>query len=114
MNTPVSLVRRELIETAETLVVKVGTNVISRSDSTLDVDRIAGLVEAVERIRQTGRRVVIVSSGAVGAGIDVLELGGRPGDLPHLQAAAAAGQARLIHYYDDCLGQHGSHAAQVL
>ena len=65
MNTPVSLVRRELIETAETLVVKVGTNVISRSDSTLDVDRIAGLVEAVERIRQTGRRVVIVSSGAV-------------------------------------------------
>jgi glutamate 5-kinase len=114
MNTPVSLVRRELIETAETLVVKVGTNVISRSDSTLDVDRIAGLVEAVERIRQTGRRVVIVSSGAVGAGIDVLELGGRPGDLPHLQAAAAAGQARLIHYYDDCLGQHGSHAAQLL
>ena len=62
MNTPVSLVRRELIETAETLVVKVGTNVISRSDSTLDVDRIASLVEAVERIRQTGRRVVIVSS----------------------------------------------------
>ncbi|MED5446758.1 MAG: glutamate 5-kinase, partial [Planctomycetota bacterium] len=114
MSTSVSLVRRELIETAETLVVKVGTNVISRSDATLDVDRISSLVEAVERIRQTGRRVVIVSSGAVGAGVDVLELGGRPGDLPHLQAAAAAGQARLIHHYDDCLGQHGAHAAQLL
>ena len=93
MNAPVNLVRREVIETAETLVVKVGTNVISRSDATLDVERIAGLVEAVGRVRETGRRVVIVSSGAVGAGIDVLELGARPDDLPHLQAAAAAGHA---------------------
>ena len=110
----VDLVRREVIETAETLVVKVGTNVLSRDDATLDVDRIAGLVEAVSRVRATGRRVVVVSSGAVGAGIDVLDLGGRPEDLPHLQAAAAAGQARLIHHYDECLGQHGSHAAQLL
>ena len=114
MSVPVNLVRREVIETAETLVVKVGTNVISRPDATLDVDRIATLVEAVVRIRETGRKVVIVSSGAVGAGIDVLDLGARPEDLPHLQAAAAAGQARLIHHYDDCLGRHGSHAAQLL
>ena len=74
MSIPVNLVRREVIETSETLVVKVGTNVISRPDATLDVDRIATLVEAVVRIRETGRKVVIVSSGAVGAGIDVLEL----------------------------------------
>ncbi len=114
MNVPVNLVRREVIETAETLVVKVGTNVISRSDATLDVDRIASLVEAVGRVRESGRRVVIVSSGAVGAGIDLLELGGRPDDLPHLQAAAAAGQARLIHHYDECLGRQGVHAAQLL
>ena len=84
------LVRREVIETAETLVVKVGTNVISRPDSTLDLERIASLVDAVRRILETGRRVVVVSSGAVGAGIDLLELGSRPDDLPHLQAAAAA------------------------
>jgi len=114
MNAPVNLVRREVIETAETLVVKVGTNVISCPDATLDADRIAGLVAEVERVRETGRRVVIVSSGAVGAGIDVLELGARPDDLPHLQAAAAAGQARLIHHYDECLGRNGTHAAQLL
>ncbi len=108
------LVRREVIETAETLVVKVGTNVISRPDSTLDLERIASLVDAVRRILETGRRVVVVSSGAVGAGIDLLELGSRPADLPHLQAAAAAGQARLIHHYDECLGRHGFHAAQLL
>ncbi|MBQ17028.1 MAG: glutamate 5-kinase [Planctomycetaceae bacterium] len=114
MNAPGNLVRREVIETAETLVIKIGTNVLSRDDATLDIERIADLVAQIQRVLATGRKVVIVSSGAVGAGIDVLELGGRPEDLRHLQAAAAAGQARLIHHYDDCLRQHGAHAAQLL
>jgi glutamate 5-kinase len=108
------LVRREVIDTAKTLVVKVGTNVISHPDSTLDLERIGSLVDAVRRILETGRQVVVVSSGAVGAGIDLLGLGSRPDDLPHLQAAAAAGQARLIHHYDECLSRHGFHAAQLL
>lgn len=111
---PGNLVRREVIQTAETLVVKVGTNVLSRDDETLDVDRITGLVDQLQRVRGSGRKVVIVSSGAVGAGVEMLNLDGRPGDLPHLQAAAAAGQARLIHHYDACLGKHGVHAAQLL
>jgi glutamate 5-kinase len=58
--------------------------------------------------------VVVVSSGAVGAGIGLLGLKGRPRDLPHLQAAAATGQAHLIRLYDDCLRKHGYHAAQML
>ena len=107
MSVPVNLVGREVIETAETLVVKVGTNVISRPDATLDVDRIATLLEAVGRIRETGRKVGIVSSGAVGAGIDVLDLGARPEDLPHLQAAAAARQARLLPPDAPWLGGQG-------
>ncbi len=114
MSSPGNLVRREVIETAETLVVKIGTNVLARDDATLDVDRIADLVAQVQRVLATGRKIVIVSSGAVGAGIDVLELGSRPEDLRHLQAAAAAGQARLIHHYDNFLRQHGTHAAQLL
>ena len=61
MSASVNLVRREVIETAETLVVKVGTNVISRPDLTLDLERIASLVDAVRRILETGRRVVVVS-----------------------------------------------------
>ena len=58
--------------------------------------------------------MVVVSSGAIGAGMGLLGLKARPTDLPHLQAAAAAGQAHLIRLYDDCLRKHGYHAAQVL
>jgi glutamate 5-kinase len=57
---------------------------------------------------------VVVSSGAVGAGIGLLGLNGRPKDLPHLQAAAATGQANLIRTYDDAFKKHGYHAAQML
>jgi glutamate 5-kinase len=110
----VDLLRREIIETAKTLVVKVGTNVLSRDDDTLDVDRVRSLSEQIHRVRQTGRQVVLVSSGAVGAGLGLLGLSERPRHLPRLQAAASAGQAHLIRLYDDCLRQHGYHAGQLL
>ena len=109
-----NLVRREVIETAQTLVVKIGTNVLSRPDDSLDETRVAALCEQIHRVRETGRRIVVVSSGAVGAGLAVLGLKERPRDLPHLQAAAAAGQAQLIARYDEALRRHGYHAAQVL
>ncbi len=109
-----NLVRQEVIAAARTLVIKIGTNVLSRDDDSLNRDRIATLCEQIHRVRQTGRRVVVVSSGAVGAGIGLLKLPGRPTDLPHLQAAAAAGQAHLIRLYDEALRGHGYHAAQIL
>ncbi len=109
-----SLIRQEIIQTARTVVVKVGTSVLSNDDDSLDVSRIAALTEQLSRIRQTGRRVVLVSSGAVGAGMGLLNLKQRPTDLPHLQAAAAAGQAHLIRLYNDCLEVHGFRAAQLL
>ncbi|MEX0717790.1 MAG: glutamate 5-kinase [Planctomycetaceae bacterium] len=108
------LVRKEIIETARTLVVKIGTNVLSRADDRLDLDRLEALAEQIHRVRESGRKVVVVSSGAIGAGIGLLKLQGRPSDLPHLQAAAATGQAHLIRLYDDCLRKHGYHAAQLL
>ena len=114
MSDMVNLVRREVIETAQTLVVKVGTNVLSREDDTLDLDRIAVLAKQIHGIRESGRQVVVVSSGAIAAGLGLLSLKKRPQDLPHLQAAAAAGQAHLIRRYDDCLRQHGYPAAQLL
>lgn len=109
-----SLIRQEIIQTARTVVIKVGTSVLSNDDDSLDVSRIAALTEQIYRIRQTGRRVVLVSSGAVGAGMGLLNLKQRPSDLPHLQAAAAAGQAHLIRLYNDCLEVHGFRAAQLL
>ena len=109
-----SLIRQEIIQTARTIVIKVGTSVLSNDDDSLDVSRIAALAEQLYRIRQTGRRVVLVSSGAVGAGMALLNLKTRPSDLPHLQAAAATGQAHLIRLYNDCLEVHGFRAAQLL
>lgn len=109
-----SLIRQEVVQTARTVVIKVGTSVLSNDDDSLNVSRIAALTEQLYRIHQTGRRVVLVSSGAVGAGMGLLNLDQRPSDLPHLQAAAAAGQAHLIRLYDDCLEVHGYRAAQLL
>lgn len=114
MNSIPNLVRREVVESARTLVVKIGTNVLSKEDDTLDDSRFDALAAQMHIVRQSGRRVVLVSSGAIGAGIGLLGLDKRPDDLPHLQAAAAVGQAHLIHKYDDCLHRYGYRAAQLL
>ena len=110
----VNLVRHEVIRSAETVVIKIGTNVLSRPDDTLDVNRLRALSEQIHAFHEHGKKVVIVSSGAVGAGIGLLGLKQRPKDLPHLQAAAAVGQAHLIRLYNDCLSKHGYSAAQLL
>jgi glutamate 5-kinase len=109
-----SLVRRDAYQAAKAVVVKIGTNALSRPDDTLDFDRIHRLTGQLLKIRQSGRKVVVVSSGAVGAGIGLLKLHGRPRDLRHVQAAAATGQARLIRAYDEALEPHGWHSAQIL
>lgn len=106
--------RQELITRARTIVVKVGTNVLSTDDDRIDAGRIAALAEQLLALCRAGKKVVLVSSGAIGAGMGLLGLKTRPKDLPHLQAAAATGQAHLIHMYDECLRPHGYHAAQLL
>lgn len=106
--------RRGVLERVQTLVVKVGTNVLSTDDDRLDLARIRSLIDQLHAFCATGRKLVLVSSGAIGAGMGLLGLKERPRDLPHLQAAAAAGQAHLIHLYDECLRPYGYHAAQLL
>jgi glutamate 5-kinase len=107
-------VRQEAIARAHTLVVKVGTNVLTDADGTLDRHRLQALADQVQRIRQTGRKVALVSSGAIGAGIGQLALGRRPTDLRHLQACAAVGQGFLMRAYQECLAGHGTQTAQIL
>ncbi|HET6423905.1 MAG TPA: glutamate 5-kinase [Planctomycetaceae bacterium] len=106
--------RRQVLARAKTIVVKVGTNVLSTTDDRLDVNRIRSLAEQLHGIVSSGRKVVLVSSGAIGAGMGLLGLKERPRDLSHLQAAAATGQAHLIHLYDVNFRQFGYHAAQLL
>ena len=108
------LVRQEIIAAAHTLVIKVGTRVLTHADGALNYERIDRLAEELHQIRETGRRVVLVSSGAVGAGMSQLGLAARPTDVARLQAVAAIGQAKLIEAYDRTLRIYGRHAAQVL
>src|SRR6516165_11288334 len=107
-------VRQEVIATAHTVVVKVGTNVLTRADGALEPARLQALADQLQRLRATGRKVALVSSGAIGAGVGRLELGRRPTDLRHLQACAAVGQAFLMRAWEDCLARHGIPTAQLL
>jgi len=107
-------VRQEVIALAHTVVVKVGTNVLTSADGKLDYARLQALADQVQRIRQPGRRVALVSSGAIGAGLGQLGLEHRPSDLRHLQACAAVGQGLLMRAYQECLARHGTHTAQIL
>jgi glutamate 5-kinase len=106
--------RHQVTAAAHTVVVKVGTRVLTQEDGTLDYKRIEQLAEEIHAISGGGRRVVLVSSGAVGAGISLLGLKTRPTDLAKLQAVAAVGQTHLIQTYDSTFAKHGRRAAQVL
>ena len=106
--------RQEIAATAQSMVVKVGTRVLTHSDGRLNEERIASLAEDVTAAYESGHRVVLVSSGAVGAGMSLLGLKQRPTDLAKLQAVAAVGQTNLIETYDRTFCKHGRHAAQVL
>src|SRR5262245_251725 len=107
-------VRQEVIALAHTVVVKVGTNVLTGPDGTLAPERLQALAEQLQRIRRSGRKVALVSSGAIGAGVGRLGLGRRPRDLRQLQACAAVGQSFLMRAYQECLQPYGVHTAQVL
>jgi glutamate 5-kinase len=107
-------VRQEIVAASKTIVVKVGTRVLANDDGTLDQQRVTAIAEQIVQLMAGGRHVVLVSSGAVGAGIGRLGLRQRPSDLAHLQAVAAVGQSRLIESYNRALESHGRHAAQIL
>ncbi len=109
------LTRQSLVAEANPIVVKVGTRVLTKKDGTLDEDQVAAISEQLYRIGAGGsRQVVLVSSGAVGAGIGKMGLTKRPTDLSVLQAAAALGQSHLIESYNQAFGEHGVLVAQVL
>ncbi|MDR3183766.1 MAG: glutamate 5-kinase, partial [Planctomycetaceae bacterium] len=109
-----SILRDELLKTSEVIVVKVGTNVLTRSDGLLNEERIKQLTGDLRQMMAKKSRIVLVSSGAVGAGMGLLHLSERPEELAALQAVAAIGQGKLIETYQHFLGHYGILSAQVL
>ncbi len=106
--------RQSLIGSAKTLVVKVGSRVLSDSEGRLDVAQVRTLSSQLSQIADGGKQVVLVSSGAVASGMGRLGLKERPTDLAKLQAVAAVGQAHLIQNYESFFSTLGRHAAQIL
>ncbi|MDR1964842.1 MAG: glutamate 5-kinase [Planctomycetaceae bacterium] len=109
-----SLLRDEILKISDVIVVKVGTNVLTYANGLLNEERIAQLTNDLCRMIALKKRIVLVSSGAVGAGMGRLGLTERPTELAQLQAVAAIGQGKLIETYERFLNDHEVHSAQVL
>ena len=105
--------RASLKETSR-LVVKLGTGILTSRSKQIDPGQVEQLVAQVAAQRSAGREVIIVSSGAVGAGMGALGLAKRPTDLSDLQACAAVGQSRLMSTYSELFARHNLPVAQVL
>ncbi len=106
--------RKELLKSIKRIVIKIGSGVLTGQGSGLDDALMARLAEQVARLRQDGREVVIVSSGAIAAGRKELGLEERPRTIPQKQATAAVGQSRLMHAYENAFDPHGFTVAQLL
>ena len=108
------MTRRETVLAARRVVVKVGSSSLTTAAGGLDPERISALVDAVAAVRSRGAEAVLVSSGAIAAGLAPLGLVRRPRDLATQQAAASVGQGLLVHRYTEELARHGLTVGQVL
>jgi glutamate 5-kinase len=106
--------RRQLLSAVHSVVVKLGTQLLTDSAGRLDTDFLSAITAQIVELRGRGIAVTIVSSGAIGAGMAELNLPGRPTDLAHLQAVAAIGQRRLMDVWADAFFAHRLHVAQLL
>ncbi|WP_019969809.1 glutamate 5-kinase [Mycobacterium sp. 141] len=109
-----SSAHREAIRTARSVVVKIGTTALTTATGVFDAARLAYLVEAIEGRMKAGSDVVIVSSGAIAAGIEPLRLTKRPTDLATKQAAASVGQVALINAWNTAFAAYNRTVGQVL
>ena len=105
---------QSMIAQAKRLVVKVGTSTLTYENGRLNIRRIEALVKVLSDIRNSGREILLVSSGAIGVGAGHLGLKERPRDVEGKQAAAAVGQCELMYTYDKLFAEYGYVTAQVL
>jgi len=105
---------RKFLERTRRCVVKIGSALLTNNGLGLDPASISGWVSQIAALRARGVEVVLVSSGAVAAGMQRLHLTTRPHALHELQALAAVGQMGLVQLYESLFQQHGIHTAQVL
>ena len=105
---------REAVRTARSVVVKIGTTALTDPSGLFDAGRLAALADAIEARMKAGSDVVIVSSGAIAAGIEPLGLPRRPTDLATKQAAASVGQVALVNAWSTAFARYRRTVGQVL
>lgn len=96
------------------VVVKVGTSTLTHPSGSFNIRHIENLVKTLSDIRNSGREIILVTSGAIGLGMAKLGLRERPKDTPTKQACAAVGQCELMNMYDRLFGSYNITVAQVL
>jgi len=109
-----SLKYREMIPEVRRVVVKIGSRVLVQKTGRPDVRRMRSLVRDISQLKKAGYEVVVVTSGAIGAGMEALRMKERPTKLPDLQMAASVGQTRLMCRYSDLFARRGCKVGQVL
>jgi len=109
-----SQVDRTILTGAKRLVIKIGSRVLVQRTGRPDIRRMKELVRQVALLHTLGHEMIVVSSGAVGAGMEALGMKTRPKTVPDLQMAAAVGQSRLMATYDELFGLHGIKIGQIL
>jgi len=106
--------RKELFKSLNKIVVKIGTSSISTEDGRLNHRFMDGMAAQVAALHGQGKQVILVSSGAIGIGIDILGLGCRPREIPVRQACAAVGQSVLMQEWSKSFARHDLKVAQIL
>ncbi|SMB92845.1 glutamate 5-kinase [Thermanaeromonas toyohensis ToBE] len=105
---------RRTLRNSKRLVVKVGTSTLTHPSGKLNLERLERVVRELADQVNAGRQVILVTSGAVGAGMGRLGLKEKPRTLPEKQAAAAVGQGILMHMYEKLFAEYGIIVAQIL
>lgn len=105
---------RSAVTRAKRVVVKVGSSSLTTAAGGIDPARVRALVDTLAGVHADGTEVVLVSSGAIAAGLAPLSLRRRPRDLARQQAAASVGQGILVHRYTEEFARHGQVTGQVL
>lgn len=106
--------KKEILGQVKRVVIKVGTTTLTHDTGLLNLERIEILVRQISNLHNHGYEVVLVTSGAIGAGMGKLNLNERPKNLPEKQAIAAVGQVALIHLYQKIFAEYGKTVGQLL
>lgn len=99
---------------SDTVVIKVGTSTLTYDTGKLNLNRLDKLSRIISDIRNSGKKIVLVSSGAIGVGMSKLGVSERPDSVKEKQAMAAIGQCELMSIYDRLFAEYGSIVAQIL